>query len=545
MSIFKRLQPSEVTITPFKAHKKYTPTIDNIDSSSGITVCEGVNYDSHFLTAEEKNTNGIYKRTIYHLVNKLHYKFENDPAQTFTNNTREVLEKNYITNAEDVPFPTHQSASITHICIPQRKFGERIKPGSVSITSKNGTLDGQIFNDDGVGNLYSQTISSSWTVSNSSSYWPPSSSLKGYWKFDNPSQPYIDYSGEGHTAVHTGSTWTTYHDTGSNSDYLDGLSIKTAGGANSGLRLFRHSDLLGQNKQTWTLWFKPDGHQNGDKRARIITRDLSEYFGLTEVGDYSTDGKCNARIYRGIGSSSLWSNALISGSWHFAAISIDYTNASQSAYLWNGEQWFSDIDGTGIDSWTSANSNGTANGLGYKRAVVLGCNSEHHTKMQLHNNVFSGSYDEVRYYDTNLTQPQIYTLKDFPRGAKESWVGDVSYNQGEVVVKTLGQYKNIAMGTSSDGFELEWDATVQIHEHEYRCTAEIDEFNKTINQSIIAESLDRDQLIGEATHSMFAPYISTIGLYDQNYTLLAVGKLAKPVKTSTETPMTYVVRIDL
>ena len=52
---------------------------------------------------------------------------------------------------------------------------------------------------------------------------------------------------------------------------------------------------------------------------------------------------------------------------------------------------------------------------------------------------------------------------------------------------------------------MEWDATVQIHEHEYRCTAEIDEFNKTINQSIIAESLNRDELIGTAVGDEAAP----------------------------------------
>ena len=92
---------------------------------------------------------------------------------------------------------------------------------------------------------------------------------------------------------------------------------------------------------------------------------------------------------------------------------------------------------------------------------------------------------------------------------------------------------------------MEWDATVQIHEHEYRCTANIDEFNRTINQSIIAESLNRDELIPEASHSLFSPYVTTIGLYDQNYALLAIGKLAKPIKTSTDTPITYVVRIDL
>ena len=550
MSIFKRLQPQEVTITPFKAHKKFTPTIDNVDSSSGVTVTKGVNFDGHFYASEATAYNGLYQRNVYHLVNKLFYINEYDPAQTFTNNTREVLEKNYVTNAEDCPFPTHQSASITHICIPQNKFGERIKPGTFNITSKNSSvspsLNGEVYMDDGIGNLYSNTISQSWHTSTSSSYWPPSSSLKGYWKFDNSTEPYIDYSGNHNDAEHTGSDWTPYYDSGS--DSLEGLSIRTAGGKNSGVRLMKHSKLLNQNKQTWTFWFKPDGHENGDKRGRIITRDLSEYFGLTEVGDYSLDGKCNARFYIGNGTGSVsFNNSLISGSWHFAAISIDYNEGSQSQYLWNGEQWFSsDTTTGGVRGWNNAGGPGYGNatGVGYKRAVVLGCNSEHHTKMQLHNNVWSGSYDEVRYYDTNLSTEQIHCLKDFPRGQKQSWIGDVWYNQGSAIVKTQGKHKELALGLNSNGFDLEWDATVQIHEHEYRCTAEISEFNKTINQSIIAESLNRDQLIGEATHSLFSPYVTTIGLYDQNYALLAVGKLAKAIKTSTETPITFVVRLD-
>ena len=550
MSIFKRLQPSEITITPFKAHKRYTPTIDNVDSSSGITVSEGVNYDGHFYTAEEKNTNGTYKRVVYHLVNKLHYKYENDPAQTFTNNTREVLEKNYVTNAEDVPFPTHQSSSITHICIPQNKFGERVKPGTVKITSKSGSLNGEIYFDDGLGNLYSDTISQSWDSSTSSSYWPPSSSLKGYWKFDNSVEPYIDYSGYGHTAHHTGSDWTTYYDSGSG---FDGFAIKTSnaiGGTDgtSGIRLLTHRELTNQNKQTWTLWFKPDGHLDSGGEGRIISRDLSEYFGLREHGDYSGDGKCNFKVTTGNGTTWSENDGLISGSWHFAAFSIDYTEGSQSSYVWNGEQWFTDSRPTGgVLSWKGAAPSGD-DSTSYKRAVMLGCNSERETDIHMNqagDNLFSGSYDEVRYYDTNLSQNQIYALKDFPRGAKESFIGDVWYNQGEVVVKTQGEHKNLALGLNSEGFELEWDATVQIHEHEYRCTANIDEFNRTINQSIIAESLNRDELIPEASHSLFSPYVTTIGLYDQNYALLAVGKLAKPIKTSTDTPITYVVRIDL
>ena len=98
MPNFKRLQPSDITVTPFKAYKKWNVTVDNQDSSSGYVSLEGINYTSHFYPTEETTPNGLYKRAIYNLVHKLHYKYENDPALTFTNNTREVLEKNYIKN---------------------------------------------------------------------------------------------------------------------------------------------------------------------------------------------------------------------------------------------------------------------------------------------------------------------------------------------------------------------------------------------------------------------------------------------------------------
>tara|TARA_Y100000593_G_scaffold95010_1_gene198183 strand:+ start:6362 stop:8002 length:1641 start_codon:yes stop_codon:yes gene_type:complete len=545
MPNFKRLQPSDITVTPFKAYKKWNVTVDNQDSSSGYVSLEGINYTSHFYPTEETTPNGLYKRAIYNLVHKLHYKYENDPALTFTNNTREVLEKNYITNAEDVSFPTHESASISHLQFPTNKVGERIKPGTLQITSKSGSLDGEIFKDDSIGNLYSQTVSSSWHTTDSASYWPPTASLKGYWKFDNSTEPYIDYSGNGHTAFHTGSEWTSYFDSDSG---LDGLAIKKPIG-NSGVRLFEHKELLGQNKQTWALWFKPTGHTDGGNNARIITRDLSEYFGLKEGGDYSTDGKASAVFYFGNGVTKTFTNSLTSGSWHFAAISVDYTEGSQSVYLWNenisaNNGWVSESKHTGgIRNWNGSDTGSTANSN--KRAVVLGCNSEHQNNIKFKSNNFTGSYDEIRYYDTNLSEQQVHCLKDFPRGSKQSWVGDVWYNQPSAVVKTQGQYKNLALGLGSDGYDLTYDSTVTIYEHEYRCETKEDEFNVTINQSLMDPlTLDSSKVIDIATHSLFVPYVTTIGLYDQNYALLAIGKLAKPIKTSIETPMTFVVRLD-
>ena len=52
------------------------------------------------------------------------------------------------------------------------------------------------------------------------------------------------------------------------------------------------------------------------------------------------------------------------------------------------------------------------------------------------------------------------------------------------------------------------------------------------------------ELIGQATHSDFATYITNIGLYNDEHELLAVGKLAKPIKNDKELALTFVVRFD-
>ena len=52
------------------------------------------------------------------------------------------------------------------------------------------------------------------------------------------------------------------------------------------------------------------------------------------------------------------------------------------------------------------------------------------------------------------------------------------------------------------------------------------------------------ELIGEATHSDFATYVTTIGLYNDNNELMAIGKTAKPIKNDKEMSLSFVVRFD-
>jgi len=69
------------------------------------------------------------------------------------------------------------------------------------------------------------------------------------------------------------------------------------------------------------------------------------------------------------------------------------------------------------------------------------------------------------------------------------------------------------------------------------------DFNMSSNLSLTA---DDDQTYKSfATGSAFAPYITTVGLYDNAGQLLAIGKLAQPVRKRSDVDMNFLIRIDL
>jgi len=87
-----------------------------------------------------------------------------------------------------------------------------------------------------------------------------------------------------------------------------------------------------------------------------------------------------------------------------------------------------------------------------------------------------------------------------------------------------------------------FSSSYTIYETQYKVTIGADEYNYSQNPSITTGS-DGDML-GFATSSYFAPYITTVGLYNNNFELLAVGKLAKPLPTSRTTDTTILINFD-
>ena len=164
-----------------------------------------------------------------------------------------------------------------------------------------------------------------------------------------------------------------------------------------------------------------------------------------------------------------------------------------------------------------------------------------------------------------------------------SVVGNIFYNDGIIVITDTGSYSEVGTKTGADGFTLKFNSTQTIYEREYVCPVNENEFQHTNNRSLkvgysgsvgMEKFLPGDftnkvddpfpyylfgystssydpsgyeigtKLIGEATHSEFATYVTAIGLYNENKELLAIGKLAKPIKNEKELALTFVVRFD-
>jgi hypothetical protein len=102
------------------------------------------------------------------------------------------------------------------------------------------------------------------------------------------------------------------------------------------------------------------------------------------------------------------------------------------------------------------------------------------------------------------------------------------------LIQSFINYVNVTMSFSS---------SLTIYENQYKCTLRENEFNYTLNPTLQTDS--SGSLLSYTTSSQWAPYVTTVGLYDEAQNLLAVGKLSQPLPTSATTDTTILVNIDM
>ena len=181
-------------------------------------------------------------------------------------------------------------------------------------------------------------------------------------------------------------------------------------------------------------------------------------------------------------------------------------------------------------------------------------------------------------------------------GSTSTRIGNVFYNQGLVVI-TSGSNSKL-----TGSWDISFKSTQTIYENEYLIIVNEDEFNISTNRSAIVEvgretlsitgsdnkiyktttnpgvkyirkkstlengntldyrftgsysgsnsasfaGFEHYDLSGsvDSTGSFLAPFITTIGLYDDNCDLVAIAKLPQPIKSDPELPVNFIIRFD-
>ena len=216
----------------------------------------------------------------------------------------------------------------------------------------------------------------------------------------------------------------------------------------------------------------------------------------------------------------------------------------------------------------------------------------------IQNNILSMSYNGDGY-ELNIISMDIETgvviVEDIPFLPEESQgikMGNVFYNQGLIVLT-----RNSA-DLLKNNWEIDYKSTTTIYENEYLLIVNEDEFNISQNPSAIVEigkemgfvtgsdgkiyktttnpgtkyirkksTLENGNILDygytgsvgnskagfehwdlsgsvDSTGSFLSPFITTIGLYDDNCDLVAVAKLPQPIKSEPDIPVNFIVRFD-
>lgn len=134
-------------------------------------------------------------------------------------------------------------------------------------------------------------------------------------------------------------------------------------------------------------------------------------------------------------------------------------------------------------------------------------------------------------------------------------VGNIIYTHGMVILTQQNwseesvDLQNLYEAESVD-ITCSFSSSYTIYETQYKCTIEESEFGFSQNPSIISSSLTGNENTSSgvpydfATGSYFSPYVTTVGMYNNDHELLAVGKLAQPLPTSQTTDTTILINID-
>ena len=119
-------------------------------------------------------------------------------------------------------------------------------------------------------------------------------------------------------------------------------------------------------------------------------------------------------------------------------------------------------------------------------------------------------------------------------------IGNVIYPHGQIIITDtfLAKVFNDELNAV-----IEWKSNLPIYTQNYHCKVKANDLNFTLNKT--AANQQTGQIKDNISGSAFQPYVTTIGLYNDANQLIAVAKTASPIPKSTNTDMSFHIKLDM
>lgn len=480
-SVFKKIDPIDVRLSPFQSYKKWM-----LYSGSA--------------TSSVLPLKGIYTTTLPALGTELTY---ND-----NKNVDGSLQSITYYSAKHLYGDVFQTASL--FAIPLNRVGEGIKPASFSFTSSVSGSYHSLMN----GDIVDSGIADSAIITGSVRFY------EGFNQFFDAKQiPYTTWTGieivpgvptstgrqlpVGFAAKFAGAGYFETPLTGRfdrQSNYAVSFWISASNAT------FAHQLIIGKVSQS-----------NTPTSPFIIELTPTEQIRFTVAGTTTF----RTQISSSTAVSSSWNHVVCqkSGSWHQIYVNGALESQTSSSLLM-----------TQIDPSLPTSRIDNINPL---KIGGYGANSSNLT----------GFLDEVRIFNQSLSQAQISSLNNRNEGGsflQTQKVGKVHASQGVAIFSSPDYRVSDLLNTP---YTASYRSTVTRHELSALVKVKSTDFNLTTN--ITATQDDDATFMAFVTGSEFRPYITTIGLYNAAGQLLAVGKLAQPISKRNDVDMNFLIRLDL
>ena len=144
-------------------------------------------------------------------------------------------------------------------------------------------------------------------------------------------------------------------------------------------------------------------------------------------------------------------------------------------------------------------------------------------------------------YSTNATFSQSVSSLS----SSDNYVGNIFYSVGAFTITETASFDGSENYTdvTSGNYTLTYQGTTVINTYEWTCDTQPNELNDTTNMTVY-NSNGLGQLKDNLTSSNYPTYITEVGLYDDQNSLVGYAKLSKPIPKSQKIPMKFILRMD-